>query len=142
MSVECLPNGTLVYTRKLEDGNGMTEYGLEVCKSFDFPQDFIKGAFKLRNKHYHKKSHNRLKSKKSSYNCKTLKGNCFLCGEEGVDIHHLSPQEFADVNNYIGSFHKNHEANLANVCKPCHEDITKNGIIHRKTKTTEGFMYL
>ena len=142
MSVECLPNGTLVYTRKLEDGNGMTEYGLEVCKSFDFPQDFIKGAFKLRNKHYHKKSHNRLKSKKSSYNCKTLKGDCFLCGEEGVDIHHLSPQEFADVNNYIGSFHKNHEANLANVCKPCHEDITKNGIIHRKTKTTEGFMYL
>ena len=96
----------------------------------------------IRGNHYHKKSHNRLKSKKSSYNCKTLKGNCFLCGEEGVDIHHLSPQEFADVNNYIGSFHKNHEANLANVCKPCHEDITKNGIIHRKTKTTEGFMYL
>ena len=29
MSVECLPNGTLVYIRKLEDGNGMTEYGLE-----------------------------------------------------------------------------------------------------------------
>ena len=56
MSVECLPNGTLVYTRKLEDGNGMTEYGLEVCKSFDFPQEFIKGAFKLRNDHYLKKA--------------------------------------------------------------------------------------
>ena len=142
MSVECLSNGTLVYTRKLEDGNGMTEYGLEVCKSFDFPQDFIKGAFKLRNKHYHKKTHNRLKSKKSSYNSKKLKGDCFICGAEGVDIHHLSPQELSDVNNYIGSFHKNHQANLANVCKPCHEEITKNKIIHRKTKTTEGYKYL
>ena len=60
----------------------------------------------------------------------------------GVDIHHLSPQELADVNNYIRNFHKNHKANLANVCKPCHEEITKNGIIHRKMKTTEGFKYL
>ena len=142
MSVECLANGTLVYTRKLQDGNGMTEYGLEVCKSFDFPDKFIKGAFKLRNEHYHNKNHNRLNSKKSSYNSKILKDCCFLCGAEGVDIHHLSPQESADLNNYIKNFHKNHEANLANVCKPCHEEITKNGIIHRKTKTTEGFMYL
>ena len=139
MSVECLPNGTLVYTRKLEDGNGMTEYGLEVCKSFDFPEEFIKGAFALRNKHYHKKSRNKLKSKKSKYNSKKLKGACFMCGDDGVDIHHLSPQELADVNNYIGNFHKNHEANLANICKPCHEKVTKNKIIHRKTKTTEGY---
>uniref|UniRef100_A0A6C0KDJ5 DNA mismatch repair proteins mutS family domain-containing protein n=1 Tax=viral metagenome TaxID=1070528 RepID=A0A6C0KDJ5_9ZZZZ len=142
MSVECLPNGTLVYTRKLEDGNGMTEYGLEVCKSFDFPEEFTKGAFALRNKHYHKKTRNRLKSKKSSYNSKILKGDCFICGAEGVDIHHLSPQETADVNNYIGSFHKNHKANLANICKPCHLEVTKNNIIHRKTKTTEGYKHL
>ncbi len=142
MSVECLPNGTLVYTRKLEDGNGMTEYGLEVCKSFDFPEEFTKGAFALRNKHYHKKTHNRLKSKKSSYNSKILKGDCFICGAEGVDIHHLSPQETADVNNYIGNFHKNHKANLANICKPCHLEVTKNNIIHRKTKTTEGYKHL
>ena len=142
MSVECLPNGTLVYTRKLEEGNGMTEYGLEVCKSFDFPEEFTKGAFALRNKHYHKKTHNRLKSKKSSYNSKILKGDCFICGAEGVDIHHLSPQETADVNNYIGNFHKNHKANLANICKPCHLEVTKNNIIHRKTKTTEGYKHL
>ena len=142
MSVECLPNGTLVYTRKLEDGNGMTEYGLEVCKSFDFPDDFVEGAFKLRNKHYHNKNHNRLNSKKSSYNSKTLKGDCFQCGAEGVDIHHLSPQELADNNNYIGSFHKNNAANLANICKSCHLKVTKNKTVHRKTKTTEGFMYL
>ena len=120
----------------------MTEYGLEVCKSFDFPDKFIKGAFKLRNKHYNKKTQNRLKSKKSKYNSKTLKGDCFICGAEGVDIHHLSPQESADLNNYIRNFHKNHRANLANICKPCHEEVTKNKIIHRKTKTTEGFKYL
>ena len=62
-----------------------------------------------------------------------------MCGDDGVDIHHLSPQELADVNNYIWNFHKNHEANLANICKPCHEKVTKNKIIHIKTKTTEGY---
>ena len=54
----------------------------------------------------------------------------------------LKKSIIADINNYIGSFHKNHQANLANICKPCHEEVTKNKIIHRKTKTTEGFMYL
>jgi len=142
MSVECLPNGTLVYTRKLQDGNGMTEYGLEVCKSFDFPDKFIKGAFKLRNNHYNKNTHNRLKSKKSKYNSKVLKGDCFRCGAEGVDIHHLMPQQLADSNNKIENFDKNHKANLANVCKSCHNKLTKNNSKHRKTKTTEGFMYL
>ena len=65
-----------------------------------------------------------------------------MCEKEGVDIHHLSPQEEADLNNYIRNFHKNHQANLVNICKSCHEKVTKNKIIHRKTKTTEGFKYL
>ena len=36
-------------------------------------------------------------------------------------------------------FHKNHTANLVNICKKCHLTITKNNTIHRKTKTTEGY---
>ena len=81
----------------------------------------------------------KLKSKKSKYNAKKLKGECEFCKEEGVDIHHLEPQEKADVNNYIKSFHKNHPANLTNICKKCHNKYTKNKTIHRKTKTTEGY---
>ena len=49
------------------------------------------------------------------------------------------PQEKADVNNWIKTFHKNHPANLANVCKECHSKWTKEGIVHKRVKTTEGY---
>jgi len=131
-------NGVLYYTRKLEDGPGENMYGIEVCKSFDFPDEFIQETYKLRNK-YNKKLCGSLKKKKSSYSSKKLKGDCEWCHREGVDIHHLEPQEKADINNYIGTIHKNHPANLANICKDCHLEFTNNKTIHRKTKTTEGY---
>ena len=131
-------NGVLYYTRKLEDGPGENMYGIEVCKSFDFPDEFIQETYNLRNK-YNKKLCGSLKKKKSSYSSKKLKGDCEWCHREGVDIHHLQPQEKADINNYIGTIHKNHPANLANICKDCHLEFTNNKTIHRKTKTTDGY---
>jgi DNA mismatch repair protein MutS len=131
-------NGVLHYTRKLEDGPGENMYGIEVCKSFDFPQEFIEETYKLRNK-YNKKLCGTLSKKKSKYNAKKLKGNCEWCDRTGIDIHHLEPQEKADVNNWIQTFHKNHPANLANVCKECHAKWTKEGIVHKRVKTTEGY---
>jgi hypothetical protein len=35
-------------------------------------------------------------------------------------------------------FHKNHSSNLIPICKSCHNNITKNKIVHRKTKTSKG----
>ena len=137
MSVKNI-GGTLYYTRKLEDGPGENMYGIEVCKSFDFPETFIDKTYELRNK-YNKKLCGTLKKKKSKYNSKKLKGNCEFCDREGVDIHHLEPQEKAGINNYIKTFHKNHPANLTNICKECHAEFTKKKIIHRKTKTTDGY---
>ena len=131
-------NGILHYTRKLEEGPGENMYGIEVCKSFDFPKEFIEETYKLRNK-YNKKLCGTLNKKKSKYNSKKLKGDCEFCKREGIDIHHLEPQEKADVNNWIGTIHKNHPANLANICKDCHKEFTKGKTIHRKTKTTEGY---
>ena len=131
-------NGVLYYTRKLEDGPGENMYGIEVCKSFDFPDEFIQETYNLRNK-YNKKLCGSLKKKKSSYSSKKLKGDCEWCHREGVDIHHLEPQEKADINNYIGTIHKNHPANLANICKDCHLEFTNNKTVHRKTKTTDGY---
>jgi len=133
MSVRCGSNGVLFYTRKLENGPGADMYGLEVCKSFDFSKDFLEGAHKIRQKY------NSVERKKSKYNAQKLKGNCEFCNAKGVDIHHLEPQEKADMNNYIKTFHKNHPANLSNVCKSCHNDFTKTKTVHRKTKTTEGY---
>ena len=137
MSVECR-NNVLYYTRKLENGPGATMYGLEVCKSFDFSQDFLKAAHAIRRK-YNKKTKSMLERKKTKYNSKKIKGNCEFCEAAGVDIHHLSPQEKADINNYIKTFHKNHPANLTNICKICHDKFTRDKTVHRKTKTTGGY---
>ncbi len=131
-------NGVLYYTRKLEDGPGLNMYGIEVCRAFDFPEGFVKEAEQIRNK-YNKKSQSTLSKKKSRYHSKKLKGNCEWCDRTGIDIHHLEPQEKADINNWIKTFHKNHPANLANVCKECHSKWTKEGIVHKRVKTTEGY---
>ena len=138
MSVKCDINGVLYYTRKLEDGSGIDMYGLEVCKSFDFSDLFLENAYKLRQKYY-KDSSSILKKNKTKYSRKKLKGDCEFCGIEGVDIHHLRPQKNANKKNFIGSHHKNHPANLVNICKECHLKLTKENRIHRKVKTTNGY---
>ena len=131
-------NGELHYLRKLEDGSGENAYGLEVCSAFEFPKEFIENASKMRSK-YFKNLSGILDKKKSHYNAKKLKGKCEFCERDGVDIHHLYPQEEADSNNYIRSFHKNHPANLTNICKNCHKIFTKNKIVHKKVKTNKGY---
>ena len=42
-------------------------------------------------------------------------------------------------NSYIKSFHKDHVANLINVCEKCHNEFHKNNKQHRKVKTTTGY---
>ena len=80
---------------------------------------------------------------KSKYSSKKLKGKCEWCDNDGVEIHHLEPQEKADLQGYINNLHhKNHTANLANICKKCHLEFTKNKTIHKRVKTTQGFQLI
>jgi hypothetical protein len=66
-------------------------------------------------------------------------GNCELCKKNlGTEVHHLQHQENADENNMIGSFHKNHPANLLTLCEECHNKIHKSKKQHRKIKTSNG----
>ena len=130
-------NGVIMYDRKIKEGPGNNSYGLEVLKSFNFPDEFVKGAFKIRNK-LEGKNKLSLTKKKTKYNSKKLKGDCEFCKKKGVDVHHLTPQEFADKQGFIKFFNKNHAANLANVCKGCHIMFTKQGIIHKRKKTIGG----
>ena len=74
-------NGVLHYTRKLEDGPGENMYGIEVCKSFPFPDEFINGTYKLRNK-YNKKLIGTLRKRKLHI-IKKLKGDCEFCDQKG-----------------------------------------------------------
>ena len=137
MSIRCDSNGNIIYDRKLKMGPGSNIYGLEVCKSLHMPIDFMKKAHEIRRSIYPEDEEIML-SDKSRYNAKKLKGNCELCNDKGVDIHHMYPQKDSDTNRFIKFFHQNHKANLMNLCKECHKKETLSGRKLRKTKTSEG----
>jgi DNA mismatch repair protein MutS len=130
----------LVYNRKLLSGPGASMYGLEVCKSLHLPDDFLELANTIRKERC--SDENILLKKRSRYNSKKMKGKCEICRAEGVDIHHLMPQNMADTNGFIGHMHKNHKSNLANICKKCHLEETKGNTKKRRTKTTKGMRLL
>jgi len=133
-------NNKLSYNRKLKEGSGDTMYGLEVCKSLNIPDDFLSRAHEIRNK-YNISSNNILMSDGSHFNKKKIKKKCEKCNENmGEEIHHLQHQVNANnSNSYIKSFHKDHVANLINVCEKCHNEFHKNNKQHRKVKTTTGY---
>ena len=131
----------LEYNRILSDGPGLSEYGLEVCKSLAMPDDFISLAYKLRIE-IKRENETILSKRKSKYNSKKLKGICEVCGDnEGVDTHHLQYQCSAKKDNGFidGHFHKDHVANLINVCKDCHTDIHRKELKYKKIKTSKGY---
>ena len=130
----------LVYDRKLKAGSGPRIYGLEVCKSLHLDAEFLERAYAIRNKYYPETS-GVLSNKQSTYNARKIKGVCELCKKElGEDIHHLQHQQDANEDGFIGTFHKNHKANLVSICEPCHQKLhspepTK---VIKKKKTTAG----
>ena len=131
-------NDTLVYDRKLKNGPGNNMYGLEVCKSLDLPDEFLSNAYNIRMK-YDPINKDSLSEKGSHFNAKKLNGLCELCNNiRGTEVHHLKHQIYADDKNFIGSHHKNHKANLVNICYNCHKNIHKNNTQHKKVKTIDG----
>jgi DNA mismatch repair protein MutS len=132
----------LVYDRKLKEGQGSRTYGLEVCASLYMPQEFIDTAFEIRNK-YFPETQGELSKPVTKYNAKKIRGKCEICNEElATEIHHLVPQQEANTQGFVGTFHKNHTANLAAVCEKCHqafhEKCTKITIPAVRKKTTKG----
>ena len=127
----------LVYDRKLCDGPGQNNYGLEVCKSLHLPLDFITLANEIRIEQNPETAPISL-SKKSSYNATKLKTNCEKCGNACDEVHHLQHQQYANDAGFIGHFHKNKKANLMNVCEDCHLSMHHSNKQHRRVKTTKG----
>jgi len=136
-------NNKLVYDRKLKPGAGESMYGLEVCKSLDLDEAFIKRAHDIRMK-YNKSYKNILSQDTSKYNINKIKGGlCEKCKVNlSSEIHHLEYQKDA-INRYIKSngnnFHKDHCANLINVCKECHDSIHKMNIRLKSVKINNGY---
>jgi DNA mismatch repair protein MutS len=141
----------LVYDRLLRDGPGNRMYGLEVCKSLYLPEDFLEEAYKIRTKYY-PNARGELARPTTTYNSQKIRGVCEMCKTEiGEEIHHMAPQQQSDAQGFIGSFHKNHPANLMSLCEKCHakchhnseakkeESITQKKQVVRK-KTTKGYV--
>jgi len=130
----------LMYDRKIKDGPGNNMYGLEVCKSLLLPEDFLELANSIRLK-YHPESNSILLKKTSDYNNQKIKGGkCEICQIHlSEEVHHLEYQRDSDKNGFIQKdntiFHKNHPANLVNICKKCHDDIHKK---NKKMKKVKG----
>jgi DNA mismatch repair protein MutS len=132
---------TLVYDRKLQEGSGESMYGLEVCKSLNLPASFLQRAHDIRMK-YQPETQNVLGLTSTHFNAKKLVGNCELCkANKASEVHHLQHQKNAQSSNeYINTFHKNHVANLLNICEECHRKIHKTQQQHKIIKTTAGYV--
>lgn len=126
-------NKKLIYNRKLQEGQGCTMYGLEVCRALNLSNDFLLIANQFRqelldiNKDI-------VNIKPSKYNKDHYVDICNICGEKAMEVHHIKHQIDANENGYIGSIHKNNKTNLMNVCEKCHDnihngDINVNGYI-------------
>ena len=132
----------LIYNRKLCPGSGSSIYGIEVARAMGLNEDFISQANSIRKK-YTGLSEKFLNPKQSAYNSKLYVKECEICGEPGIDTHHIIFQSQADENNNVDHRHKNHFSNLVILCKKCHhsvhgENVDKKLIINGYLETSDG----
>ena len=133
-------SGDLIYNRKIKPGSGESIYGIEVAKSLDVDNKFIKNVEIIR-KELLNEPIDLLSTKKASYNSNYYKKPCKICGNYDMTInqtHHIKEQATADKNGFIGDLPKNSISNLSSVCKNCHIDIHSNKIKLETITTARG----
>ena len=124
LSVQYNPEtDALEYERKLQDGPGNKNYGLEVCESLHMNRECMEDAYAIRSK-YFPEFNGSLKCKTSRYNQEKVKGVCENCHKVlASDIHHLQEQHKSNGRGFIGTIHKNHVGNLMSLCEECHNKM-------------------
>ena len=137
-------SNTLVYDRKLKDGQGDSVYGLEVAMSLGITPDFIDKA-SFHRKEYLNIGTQLLNTKRSKYNKNVYVDSCALCSKkpniksyDKLNIHHIEPQTKADSKGFIDSFHKNSGFNLLVLCESCHDNLHANGLKITTAETSAG----
>ena len=132
---------SLIYDRKIKDGQGSTVYGLEVCKGLDMSTEFMEIANNIR-QDILKIEKQIVSPKKSRYNRKVYVDICTICKAKAEEVHHMKPQMLADANGNIGHFKKNTKANLLPICTKCHDNLhnknTSNSTTIEYKQTTSG----
>lgn len=133
-----------IFDRKLKYGQGLSTYGLEYAKFLNLNDDFIKTAYKIRNKIATDKTNLELllEAKQSNYNKNVFMKQCSLCDKKAIETHHIKEQHTADENQKINHFHKNHRNNLIPLCEEHHHKIHKGEIIVSGFKTTSNGLEL
>ncbi len=110
----------LIYDRKLRNGQGLSIYGIEVCKALDMNDDFLMLADDIRRKCCVSDHPN---ERRSRYNKKLIVDICQICKNKADEVHHIKFQKDADDTGFINGTHKNRLSNLINVCSKCHDMI-------------------
>jgi DNA mismatch repair protein MutS len=134
IQVECdYVNNNLIYHRKLCDGSGPSEYGLDVATFLMKNKTFIQEAIKFR-----KKIKPMIPLKTSRYNSNKIMDCCSSCGlipttdQKSLETHHIIPQKDSNSNGFfkcVKGYHKNKITNLVNLCTTCHDDIDRGKLI-------------
>jgi DNA mismatch repair protein MutS len=131
---------TLIYNRKLSPGSGSSIYGLEFAKYLKLNKEFLATAYAIR-----KRIATDLdpiqalsRNKQSTYNRGVFVQECAICGEQGVEIHHINEQQLANDNGTIGHFHKNHKANLVCLCEKHHKAVHAGTLVIEGIKQTSS----
>ena len=79
--------------------------------------------------------------KSSNYNSATYVDECAICGKKGgqLDVHHIHSQKYADCNDTIEYFNKNHGGNLVVLCVDHHNHVHQGEIVvHGWIETSQG----
>jgi DNA mismatch repair protein MutS len=128
----------IIYDRTLQNGQGLTIYGLEVARAMHMNDAFIKQSYDIRAILLNEVN-KILPEKTSRYNANIIVSKCTICDETGVDTHHINFQCTANEHGNIGHFHKNIDHNLVVLCKRCHTRVhTYKLRIYGWIKTSDG----
>jgi DNA mismatch repair protein MutS len=130
--------GKIVFGRKIFEGIGEKLYGIEVAEYIIDNEEFQRLATKTRHQLLDEP---RESPKSSTYNSVTYVDECAICGKKGgqLDVHHIHSQKYADCNDTIEYFNKNHGGNLVVLCVDHHNQVHKGEItVHGWIETIQG----
>jgi DNA mismatch repair protein MutS len=132
--------GKIVFGRKIFEGIGEKLYGIEVAEHIIDNDEFQRLATKTR-RQLLDEPRGEDTPKSSNYNSATYVDECAICGTKGgqLDVHHIHSQKYADCNDTIDYFNKNHGGNLVVLCVNHHNNVHKGEIVvHGWIETIQG----
>jgi DNA mismatch repair protein MutS len=113
----------IIFSRKLEDGQGSSMYGIEIASHMLNFSKITTHAMKIRNDIIGR-SNSIVSKKKSRYNAKVYVNECANCkSSKNVDVHHIKEQQEFKNKIIIDTTRMNDKSNLTMLCKSCHNDI-------------------